>query len=601
MLDFVDLEQRTLALLEQPEVANIIKEEFDLLVVDEFQDTNPIQLALFFRLAELVKNGAVWVGDAKQAIYGFRGSDPALMDAVIQTACTEAPRSLNTTYRARPELARIFNDLFVPVFQRELNLRKTDIELKPNRRSNAALPVPLQFWELRNAQRNSNGTPKRLTNAQAALALAESIAQLLSKPCQIEDRASGQLRQLQLRDIAVLCRTNQTAATVAEALRTRGFPLNLGTSGLLSTPEAKLAIACLRRMADLGDTLSTAEIIALEAEQAPEQWLGDRLEYLSAHPEDLGGRNWGLEPPLVNPTIAALQEAHLRLDQLTPAEALDVALGAGNVFATVSRWGPSENQSAQRRANLETLRGLARQYERSCAATHNPTTVAGFVFWCDDLAAQNRDLKAADERADAIHVLTYHTAKGLEWPVVICEDLDNEHRTNLWDITVVQDEAFNARDPLANRRLRFWPWPFGAHRTGIPLIAPIENETVAQEARAAAAREELRLLYVGFTRARDMLVLTTRSGQPNVWLELLNAPWLVPLERDSETIAEGFLGAARVPYCTRIIQPPVSIARKDAAATYRWFPASVQPKAKLPALIVPSKQPALASAKYDHS
>jgi ATP-dependent helicase/nuclease subunit A len=308
LLDFVDLEQRTLALLEQPKVANVIKEEFDLLVVDEFQDTNPIQLALFIRLAELVKHGAVWVGDAKQAIYGFRGSDPALMDAVIRSVSTEGAQSLNTTYRARPELAQIFNDLFVPAFQRELKLRKIDVELNPNRTSNTALPVPLEFWQLRNDQRNNNGTPKRLTNSQAALTLAEGIAQLLAKSCQIEDRISGQLRQLQLRDIAVLCRTNETAATVAEARRTRRCPLTLGTSGLLSTPEAHLALACWRRMADPGDTLSTAEIIALEAERAQEDWLEDRLQYLSAHPKDRGGHNWGLEPPLVNPTIAACRK-----------------------------------------------------------------------------------------------------------------------------------------------------------------------------------------------------------------------------------------------------------------------------------------------------
>ena len=122
---------------------------------------------------------------------------------------------------------------------------------------------------------------------------------------------------------------------------------------------------------------------------------------------------------------------------------------------------------------------------------------------------------------------------------------------------------------------RFWPWPFGGHRTGIPLLARIENETSAQEARAAAAREELRLLYVGFTRARDILVLITRSGQPSGWLELLEAPWLVPLGRDSETIIDGFLGPAQVPYRTRIIQSPASIVRKDAASTYRWFPTPV--------------------------
>ena len=62
--------------------------------------------------------------------------------------------------------------------------------------------------------------------------------------------------------------------------------MTLGTGGMLSTPEARLTMACLRRMADSGDTLATAEIIALEAEHTPEQWLRDRLEFLAAHPED---------------------------------------------------------------------------------------------------------------------------------------------------------------------------------------------------------------------------------------------------------------------------------------------------------------------------
>ena len=283
---------------------------------------------------------------------------------------------------------------------------------------------------------------KTAYNAQAAQALAEGVVQLLANSNRIEDRDSGQLRPLQLRDIAVLCRTNEGAAAVAEALQERGLPVTLGTSGLLSTPEARLTMACLRRMADPDDTLATAEIIALEAGHTPEQWLEDRLRYLAAHPEDKSGSRWGLQPPLVNGSVTALDQAHLHVNQLTPAEALDIALGAGNVLATISSWGPSENRSAQRRANVEGLRGLALQYERSCAATHRPTTIAGFVFWCDELAAQKLDSKATDERADSIHVLTYHTAKGLEWPVVICDDLgsrtqnqsvgtDGETRTNV--------------------------------------------------------------------------------------------------------------------------------------------------------------------------
>ena len=155
--------------------------------------------------------------------------------------------------------------------------------------------------------------------------------------------------------------------------------------------------------------------------------------------------------------MTALDQAHLHVNQLTPAEALDLALGAGNVLATISSWGPSENRSAQRRSNVEALRGLALQYERSCAATHRPTTIPGFVFWCDELAARKLDLKATDERADSIHVMTYHTAKGLEWPVVICDDLHHEHRTNLWEPTVRQEECL--------RRVIRWP-------TGESLFGP---------------------------------------------------------------------------------------------------------------------------------
>ena len=92
---------------------------------------------------------------------------------------------------------------------------------------------------------------------------------------------SGQLRPLQKRDIAILCRTNEGAAAVAEALQERGLPVTLGTSGLLSTPEARLTMACLRRMADPDDTLATAEIIALETGHPAGTMAGRSLELFS--------------------------------------------------------------------------------------------------------------------------------------------------------------------------------------------------------------------------------------------------------------------------------------------------------------------------------
>ncbi len=82
-LDFTDQERLLLDVLDHPFVASTLGEELDLLMVDEFQDTSPIQLALFLKLARYARQ-VVWVGDIKQAIYGFRGSDTALMRSVIE-------------------------------------------------------------------------------------------------------------------------------------------------------------------------------------------------------------------------------------------------------------------------------------------------------------------------------------------------------------------------------------------------------------------------------------------------------------------------------------------------------------------------------------
>ena len=84
LIDFVDQELLVFRLLDHPTVKETLAEELQLLMVDEFQDTSPIQLALFSRLAALADK-VIWVGDIKQAIYGFRGSDPELMQAVFRT------------------------------------------------------------------------------------------------------------------------------------------------------------------------------------------------------------------------------------------------------------------------------------------------------------------------------------------------------------------------------------------------------------------------------------------------------------------------------------------------------------------------------------
>ena len=132
VLDFADQEHLLLGLLDHPTVIEVLTEELDLLMVDEFQDTSPIQLALFLKLARFAKR-VYWVGDIKQAIYGFRGSDTELMRAILD----ELPKLgankevLKDSWRSRADLVDVVNAVFVTAFKKTLS--KDEIQLQAKR------------------------------------------------------------------------------------------------------------------------------------------------------------------------------------------------------------------------------------------------------------------------------------------------------------------------------------------------------------------------------------------------------------------------------------------------------------------------------------
>ena len=598
-LDFSDLEQLAYHLLrDQPGILAQLKEDLDLLVVDEFQDTSPIQLALFVQLAECA-NQTVWVGDVKQAIYGFRDSDPVLVDAVVKSVEKEGglAEPLGTSYRAVPDLVQLINHLFVPAFAASLKLPENQVHLKAQSESAKSPQAAIEFLELSSGLLNKgNGNPKKLNADQFWTTLAEQVARWFEakKPLQVRDRASGLCRPVEPRDVAILCRKNDEATLVAAKLFTRGLSVNLEQSGLFATPEVRFALACLRRLADPKDTLATAEIIALSGSLAPEDWLAQRLDYVATlkQGEHWTADEWGVTPPQHHPIIAALEAARPKLMVLTPAEALDLALALADAPAVVSAWGFTPGQASQRRANLEALRILCREYESNRAASVRPATIAGFFWWCDEKAES--DLKGLDPEANAIHVGTYHRAKGLEWPVVICTGLATEPRPRVWDIVVEPanlDSPFDSKKPLSNRRVRFWPWPFGQASSGIPLDTRAVQSLRGLRAEQQALQEELRLLYVGLTRARDRVVLAWDSAQPQNWLAELKAPWLRPVEAGVQ-LPDGTL----LPADHFKTVPPTATTETIPAQDYAWFPAPKLNTPKLPAQLIPSHQPPVLKA-----
>ncbi|MGH9550102.1 MAG: UvrD-helicase domain-containing protein, partial [Terriglobales bacterium] len=128
LVDFSDLEFFALKLLEDEAIASDVQRSLTLTLVDEFQDTSPIQLSLFLRLAGITAR-SIWVGDEKQAIYGFRGSDPRLIRNVVHALPGHERDQLDTSYRSRPQLVQFANALFGRAFAAQ-GLTNDQVQIK---------------------------------------------------------------------------------------------------------------------------------------------------------------------------------------------------------------------------------------------------------------------------------------------------------------------------------------------------------------------------------------------------------------------------------------------------------------------------------------
>ncbi|MDO3377180.1 UvrD-helicase domain-containing protein [Geoalkalibacter halelectricus] len=553
LIDFVDQEQKVLELLDDPEVAESLREELDLLLVDEFQDTSPLQLAVFLKLMALAKK-SVWVGDVKQAIYGFRGCDPELMKAVVDELRKQGGplEVLPTSYRSQATLVHLANDLFVPAFADILPA--DEVRLQPDRPEVGGASA-LEHWTL-------GGKNQDLV----AQSLADGVYTLMGEGRIIVDKESNQLRPLRFGDIAVLCRKNDGAAKQAEALIARGLPVSIGKAGLLATPEATLSLACLRRLHDPADSLAAAEIVSLRWADGPETWLAERMRSLA---EGERGGAWLTEGPQADPVLAALEAERAQLAVLSPSEALELAIRLGDVEQRLHAWGPSVGRARERLANLGALRDLALTYVDYCRQSDLAATVAGLLLWLQGLAEAGEDFCAAESGGDAIQVLTHHGAKGLEWPVVILCDLHFLKEGELWEMQMVpRREGFDLAAPLAGRTLHYWPWPFGKQKTGIAVDDRIAATEAAREIRERQRAEDLRLLYVSITRARDLLVLTRQAKQNSLpWLDLLGAEWLTPT---SGTLT--LPGGETIPCVHREFEPVEGAAADDGQRpALAWF------------------------------
>ncbi|KQB56778.1 MULTISPECIES: exodeoxyribonuclease V subunit beta [Acidovorax] len=506
VVDFTDQEVLLLRGLQTSEIVQqALREELDLVLVDEFQDTNPLQLAIFIELAKLAKS-SVWVGDRKQAIYGFRGTDSALIQQLLDSMAAwggKVGAALADSYRSTPALVKLTNEAFVETFA---PTPAADVALKPTRAAIAG-SVDLQNWTF--------AIPPKKRSLDVT-GLGPALTQLLESKAQIYDKDTKLMREVKPADIAVLCRTNSALKDVVGALSRWSIPVAAERPGLMSTPEAQLVLACLRRLHDRSDTVASAVVVGLTGALEPEQWLDDRLQFLSEAKLDAEGvwepplSSWKVTGPGAHPLLARIDSLRDRLLSLTPFEALRLAKAESGVANFCHSWSANKRAAQVRLANVEQLLGLGRQYEEECLGSGQPATLNGLLLWMQELDVEGKDGRAAAGHG-AVEVMTFHGAKGLEWPVVVVVGLDHPSRTDLWEVRARTDGVFDAAAPLANRFIHFWPYPFGATE-GVGESEEAEAAPIGKAAAQSAVEENQRLLYVTLTRARDQIVLISKPG-----------------------------------------------------------------------------------------
>lgn len=500
LIDFIDQEVRALRLLQgSPRVRDSIASRYRLLAVDEFQDTSPVQLALFLELSQLIEE-KIWVGDPKQAIYGFRDADPRLMQDIIAALegggtvfGTGEVQNLSHSWRSQKLLVEFSNALFTPVFAPDgEGLERVQLRIPPQREAAASGGV-LEVWE---ATKND----RRVVSAQKhAAMIAEQIRRRIDEGVFTPGST------------AVLVRSRAQRASVVAALQARGVPTAGAAHPLLATREAQLVRAALAVTLDGSDTLALTELVTLLGDHgAHEDWFAQLMAAPDREARKAVFASWWEDP-----VLSGLREVRRACIGFTPVEMISALIDALDLPQRIKSW----SGQGSRRRTLDALRAMAQETTERRRAEGSPITLTGLRAELDAWT-EGPDLSSLPE---AVWVGTIHGAKGLEWDHVVAYlGAPPKERDHSSGVLVVSPGALDVTAPLAGRSLRFWP----------KIAAPAEvSEHLAASGfatrrRDAEAEESGRLHYVALTRAARTSVLAV-PGAATVLDTLIGTPPLV--------------------------------------------------------------------------
>lgn len=501
LIDFNDQETQALELISKASFMGDLSERASLLMVDEFQDTSPIQLALMNGIHQAIhqakeeRNDTVWVGDPKQSIYSFRGADTTLM--IETTKSVGQKTTLEDSHRSKKELVELSNRVFTQVFNGSV---KSNDNVRLGIKREDPDGGKISSWLLDSTKKEND-----------AKALAAGIADL------IKQGTNGS-------DIAVLCFTNYECKDVAEALAERNIPSTYASRKLLETIECQMVLAAYQYALDKYNLLAATRFSVLSGEKT----IAGLFDSLLEKRQELGESEWDAFRSILldGSSLQRLESNTDHIIDLTPGELLERVIQTLDIDRIIDRLKFPE----ARRCNLDALRSAANDYLQIASAGGISPSPAGFLTWIQ----QTKPDAATATGEDIVTVTTYSLAKGLEWPTVILYSLDRNRDLckRIFDnARALSAGKFQPENPLKGRLIHYWPYPFGTGAYGkLTPVKELNERLVDQLAETAYedGKEPLvktlndldttdakNLFYVGVTRARDHVIFAMRPGETN--------------------------------------------------------------------------------------
>ncbi|MDO4787068.1 MAG: UvrD-helicase domain-containing protein [Fretibacterium sp.] len=477
-----------------------VSREFRHILVDEFQDTDPLQFSMLETLREHEGAGLFAVGDPKQSIYRFRHADPALFARTIAEADVRV--ELNVSFRTRAALLKRINALFAHIWASGLGAAEgmeglafdplSPVEAPPERDAGTLSP----FSVLLSLRRGRGELPAR---ERLARALAARIAGAVRSGQTVWDKAQGALRPVRWRDFAVLLRNRNSHDLLEHIFAEEGVPvLPDRSTDYFARGEVGDVIALMRTAADPGDEAALAGWLLSPLSGVPE---AEALRCLEARADPPRG---GSPTALADLLRERHPEAASRLSRL---ELLGRHKGPAALLEDLvrdRRWLSGYDPRYRLRAlrNVRRALSLARAYQRGLALS-----LTGCARWMERSLRGGTRLEEPrwmDRDADAVLIATVHASKGLEYPVVAVFDTARRERPASLVPSRKLGLAFSGLP-------EFLPGPGEPHDD-----AGEEPRTMRWERLLSSQgdrEEDMRLFYVAATRAQDALWLCGVVGE----------------------------------------------------------------------------------------